>query len=198
MRNGISYTILCKCYIIHSFDVSGDDRFPFTVKKLFDGFGKLIFNVTRNQCSMRQNIRILLADDDADDRYFFRNALSDSEINADLTAVEDGQQLIDLLTMALDPSDPEVIFLDINMPGMDGKTCLREIRNHVEFAGTPIIMLSTSTRAKDIDETYRDGANMYISKTLFFMNSVEWIEKLFPSDWLQGMSHPSREKFAFT
>ncbi len=147
---------------------------------------------------MRQNIRILLADDDADDRYFFRNALSDSEINADLTAVEDGQQLIDLLTMALDPSDPEVIFLDINMPGMDGKTCLREIRNHVEFAGTPIIMLSTSTRAKDIDETYRDGANMYISKTLFFMNSVEWIEKLFPSDWLQGMSHPSREKFAFT
>jgi len=147
---------------------------------------------------MLRHIRILLADDDADDRFFFRAALSNSAINAELTTVEDGQQLIDFLATALNASAPDVIFLDINMPGIDGKACLREIRHQGQFADTPVIVLSTSTRVKDIDETYRDGANMYISKTSFYLDSIRWIEKLFPSDWREGLRHPTREKFAFT
>jgi len=147
---------------------------------------------------MIRHIRILLADDDADDRFFFRAALSNSAINAELTTVEDGQQLIDFLATALNASAPDVIFLDINMPGIDGKACLREIRHQGQFADTPVIVLSTSTRVKDIDETYRDGANMYISKTSFYLDSIRWIEKLFPSDWREGLRHPTREKFAFT
>ena len=147
---------------------------------------------------MIQHISILLADDDADDRFFFRNALSNSAINAELTTVEDGQQLIDFLATALSPSTPDVIFLDINMPGIDGKACLREIRHQEQFADMPVIVLSTSTSAKDIDETFRDGANMYISKALFYMDSVGWIEKLFPPDWRQGLLHPPKNKFAFT
>jgi CheY-like chemotaxis protein len=147
---------------------------------------------------MNQNIRILLADDDADDRLFFQEAVTDSVIHAKYSGVESGLQLIDFLSDVQASSVPDVIFLDINMPGMDGKECLREIRNQVQFADTPIIMLSTSTSAKDIDETYRDGANMYISKALFYMGNENWIEKLFPSDWRQGLLHPPREKFAFT
>ena len=147
---------------------------------------------------MIRHIRILLADDDADDRFFFRAALSNSAINAELTTVENGQQLIDFLATALNASAPDVIFLDINMPGIDGKACLREIRHQGQFADTPVIVLSTSTRVKDIDETYRDGANMYISKTSFYLDSIRWIEKLFPSDWREGLRHPTREKFAFT
>jgi CheY-like chemotaxis protein len=146
---------------------------------------------------MIQSIRILLADDDEDDRLFFQEAVADSGINAEYSAVENGLQLIDFLSDVQACPAPDVIFLDINMPGMDGKACLGEIRKQAKFADTPVIMFSTSTRAKDIDEMFKGGANMYISKALFYMNSVKWIEKLFPSNWRQGLLHPPRDKFAF-
>lgn len=145
----------------------------------------------------KRNIKILLADDDEDDRDFFRHALLDSGIEAELMAVTDGRELIDYLLAVQGSLTPDVIFLDINMPGMDGKACLREIRQQERFLAIPIIMLTTSIRLKDIEETYRDGANKYISKMLFYTDSVQWIIKLFPDDWLEGLINPSREMFAF-
>jgi CheY-like chemotaxis protein len=106
---------------------------------------------------MMENIRILMAEDDEDDRSFFRQALLDSNIESELTAVTDGRQLIDYLVDVQDLLAPHVIFLDINMPGMDGKACLREIRRQEKFSTIPVIILSTSTRLKDIEDTYRDG-----------------------------------------
>jgi CheY-like chemotaxis protein len=144
-----------------------------------------------------EGIRILMAEDDEDDQYFFQQALLDSGIGSVLKTVTDGRQLIDLLQDLPEPQAPEIIFLDINMPGMDGKSCLREIRWEEKFAMIPVIILSTSTRLKDIDETYRDGANRYISKMLFYSDSVKWIRRLFAADWRQGLVNPSREQFAF-
>jgi CheY-like chemotaxis protein len=146
---------------------------------------------------MMENIRILLAEDDEDDRSFFRQALLDSSIESELTAVTDGRQLIDFLVDAQDLLAPDVIFLDINMPGMDGKACLREIRRQEKYTTIPVIILSTSTRLKDIEDTYRDGANRYISKMLFYSDSGKWMMKLFAPDWRQGLAGPSRELFAF-
>ena len=145
-----------------------------------------------------QNIKILLADDDADDRDFFRQAVLDSGVRAELTTVEDGGQLIAFLLDPEEPAAPDIIFLDLNMPGIDGKACLREIRLQPDFSATPVIILSTSTRLKDIDETYRGGANAYISKTVFFTNSEQWIRKLFPPDWQTLLKYPSRDRFVFT
>ena len=143
------------------------------------------------------NIRILLAEDDEDDRFLFEQALLDSGIGAVLTAVSDGEQLIDLLSDLPESLAPEIIFLDINMPGMDGKSCLREIRRQEKFGMIPVIILSTSTRLKDIEETYRDGANRYISKMLFYSDSVVWMRRLFGADWRQGLVRPYWEAFAF-
>jgi CheY-like chemotaxis protein len=143
------------------------------------------------------NIRILLAEDDEDDRFLFEQALLDSGIASVLTAVSDGGQLIDFLSDLPESLAPEIIFLDINMPVMDGKSCLREIRRQEKFGMIPVIILSTSTRLKDVEETYRDGANRYISKMLFFTDSIVWIRRLFTADWRQGLVRPSREAFAF-
>ena len=143
------------------------------------------------------NIKILLADDDEDDRYFFRRALLDSGVGVELTAVSSGQKLLNCLLAAPEPLIPDVIFLDINMPGMDGKVCLREIRRHEGFSAIPIIMLSTSTRLGDIEETFRDGANKYISKTKFYTDGAGWMLRLFPADWQDGLFKPLWEKFAF-
>ena len=145
-----------------------------------------------------QNIKILLADDDADDRDIFRQVVLDSGIEAELTAVEDGRELIAFLLDMKDAAAPDVIFLDLNMPGMDGKACLREIRHQSKFSMTPVIILSTSTWFKDIDETYQGGANLYISKAVFCTNSAQWMRKLFPPDWQILLMHPSRDRFVFT
>jgi CheY-like chemotaxis protein len=143
------------------------------------------------------NIRILLAEDDEDDRYFFEQALFDSGIGSVLTTVTDGGQLIDLLSDLPGSLAPEIIFLDINMPVIDGKSCLREIRRQEKFGMIPVIILSTSTRLKDIEETYRDGANRYISKMLFYNDSAVWMERLFAAEWQQRLVRPSRATFAF-
>jgi CheY-like chemotaxis protein len=144
-----------------------------------------------------QIIKILLADDDADDREFFRQAVANSGVEVEFTAVSDGLQLIELLSSIKNPILPDVIFLDLNMPGLNGKVCLREIRKQDKFSSMPVIILSTSTRPKDIDETYLGGANRYISKIVFYANSVEWVGKLFPhADWQKTLMNPTREGFA--
>jgi CheY-like chemotaxis protein len=140
---------------------------------------------------------MLLAEDDDDDRTFFRHALLQSGIEAELTMVTDGWQLIELLLDQSNTFIPDIIFLDINMPGMDGKSCLREIRRQEKFVDTPVIILSTSTRLSDIDETFRDGANRYFSKMLFYNDSVGSMTQLFEADWRQGLVNPTREGFGF-
>jgi CheY-like chemotaxis protein len=96
-----------------------------------------------------------------------------------------------------EPLTPDVIFLDLNMPGINGKAALQEIRRQEKLAAVPVIILSTSIRLKDIDDTYRDGANRYISKILFYSDSVKWMTILLGSDWQIGLAIRSRESFAF-
>ena len=144
-----------------------------------------------------ENIRMLLAEDDEDDRSFFRQALLESGIGSELTMVTDGWQLIEFLLDQRNTFIPDIIFLDINMPGMDGKSCLREIRRQEKYVVTPVIILSTSTRLRDIEETYRDGANRYFSKMLFYNDSVGWMMRLFEADWRQGLVNPTRDAFGF-
>jgi CheY-like chemotaxis protein len=144
-----------------------------------------------------ENIKMLLAEDDEDDRSFFQQALLESGIGSELTVVSDGWQLIEFLLDQQNPGGPDIIFLDINMPGMDGKSCLREIRRQVKFVGIPIIILSTSTRVSDIEETYKDGANRYFSKMLFYNDAVGSMRRLFDEDWRQALVNPTREAFGF-
>jgi CheY-like chemotaxis protein len=144
-----------------------------------------------------ENIRMLLAEDDDDDRSFFRQALLESGIGSELTMLTDGWQLIEYLLDQRNTFIPDIIFLDINMPGMDGKSCLREIRRQEKYVVTPVIILSTSTRLRDIEETYRDGANRYFSKMLFYDDAVGWMTRLFEADWRQRLVNPTREGFGF-
>lgn len=142
-------------------------------------------------------IEILLADDDADDRAFFREALEESGIPSKLTTVVDGEKLTHYLAKIENPPPPHVIFLDINMPYKDGKACLREIRNNDKFRNTPIIMFSTSTYVGDIEETYENGASLYISKADFFENETSMLKKLFSKNWNKNMLNVDKEQYVF-
>jgi len=140
-------------------------------------------------------INILLADDDEDDRFFFEKAFSTATIAAQVTSVEDGDQLSNLLETITSPPPPDIIFLDINMPCKSGLDCLREIRNTTRFKDTPIVMFSTSSHPRHIDETFKNGANRYISKADFFGNEISMLNKLFSPDWKTSLFHTEKENY---
>ena len=106
---------------------------------------------------------ILLADDDADDRLFFKEAME--EINPDtlVSFVNDGSQLMYFLNQ---PGIrlPDIIFLDLNMPVKNGMDCLKEIRTNERFKDLLIVIYSTSGSDQDVQEAFVHGANSYIKK----------------------------------
>ena len=140
-------------------------------------------------------IQILLADDDEDDRLFFQETLSKANIPAELTTVENGDELIGLLSEIKTLPPPHMIFVDINMPLKNGKDCVKEIRRDRKFDSIPVIIISTSSHPRDINETFEYGATKYINKSRFYADDVRSINDILSTDWEAALKNPSRENF---
>jgi len=112
---------------------------------------------------IRKPLHILLADDDAADRLIFQEALNELEIKPIVDTVNNGVELMDYLTKEEAPL-PHLIFLDLNMPRKNGLECLKEIRNNEKLKDISVVIYSTSENEKDIDDTFRYGANVYLTK----------------------------------
>jgi len=108
-------------------------------------------------------IKLLLADDDVDDRFFFKDSLSKLPIETNLTTVTNGVELMTVL-MTEKEGLPDVIFLDLNMPMKSGFECLSEIMAHDKFRDLPIIIYSTSMDEPVVNSLYEQGAYHYIRK----------------------------------
>ncbi len=107
-------------------------------------------------------LRIFLAEDDEDDREFFRLALKKVNSLAQLTVVANGREASSFFkeTSVL----PHYVFLDINMPLVNGIECLREIRQVHPPELLPVIMLSTTKAPHMIANSMESGANFYLQK----------------------------------
>jgi CheY-like chemotaxis protein len=122
---------------------------------------------------------ILMADDDADDRTMTKEALEESKLTNEFRVVENGEELLDYLRRRGKFSNPEssprpgVILLDLNMPRMDGREALKEIKADPELRRIPVVILTTSKAEEDIYRTYDLGANSYIMKPVTFDGLVE-------------------------
>ncbi len=108
-------------------------------------------------------IHILLADDDADDRLFFKDAFEELKIKTTVLTVNDGVELMEYLSKP-NITLPHVLFLDLNMPRKTGTDCLKEIKRIDRFKDIAIAIYSTSSSEEDIEETFVNGANVYIKK----------------------------------
>jgi len=108
-------------------------------------------------------LNILLADDDADDRLFFKEAMEEINLQTIISFVNDGNQLMHYLDQN-EISLPDLIFLDINMPGKNGLECLRELRNMDKFNEIVVVIYSTSGAENDIQTALKYGANQYLKK----------------------------------
>ena len=108
-------------------------------------------------------LKILLADDDKDDRLFFRMALEALTIPTKLATVVEEEKLMDYLSDNADQL-PDLIFLDINMPRKNGIECLSEIKQNKKLKDLPVIMFSTSNSRDKIGMVFKNGADVYIHK----------------------------------
>ena len=106
---------------------------------------------------------IVLADDDEDDRFFFKSAVDEMEFNSKLQMFNGGQELMDNLEKD-DVMKPHILFLDLNMPGLSGFDCLKLIRSNPKLKDISVAIYSTSNSENDIEETLSGGANIYIHK----------------------------------
>ena len=121
-------------------------------------------------------LRILLADDDENDRLLFVDALKELKTKTIVHTVNDGIELMDYLAKK-DNGLPQLIFLDLNMPRKNGFECLKEIRN-IYGNEIAIAIFSTSLSEKDIDETFLRGANVYINKPNRFDDYKQVLNKV--------------------
>jgi CheY-like chemotaxis protein len=141
--------------------------------------------------------RILLVDDDKDDCSFFEEALKETGLAATVRVINDSTRLMDHLSDG-DGSLPNLIFLDLNMPNVDGKECLREIRKTENLKDTPVIIFSTACRTRDVEETFAIGANLYVQKPTGFDLLKKILKKVLQLDWKNYLQERKRNKFVFT
>lgn len=111
---------------------------------------------------MDQPLQILLIDDDSDDREIFSWVMKSLHPSSEIDSASDGQEALDKLKDH--QYNPDLIFLDLNMPRMHGLECLRHIRKMERLRQNPVIVYSTSSNPHDISESRMAGASEYIVK----------------------------------
>jgi CheY-like chemotaxis protein len=137
---------------------------------------------------------ILLADDDEDDRFFFREALEDIRVKTVLTTVNDGSQLMNYLYK---PGIrlPHLVFLDLIMPFKGGMECLTEIRRNNRLKDLAIAIYSTSGSDKLVEEALVKGANIYIKKPYDLKTLKNILAHVINLNWQYYTSGLRKENF---
>jgi CheY-like chemotaxis protein len=138
-------------------------------------------------------LNLLLADDDADDCIFFKDALEELQVSAKLTTVNDGVQLMQLLSK--NEVLPDVLYLDLNMPRKSGYECLAEIKLHEKLKELPVIIFSTSFDKDVVSLLHERGAHYYIRKPAEFSNLKRVIQKSIALIVETNRQHPEKENF---
>lgn len=104
----------------------------------------------------------LLVDDDPDDTFLFGEVLHDIDPSIVFLTAANGQEALDMLKSTT--SVPDLIFLDLNMPRMGGVECLSTLKADGALKDIPVIIYTTSSQSRDIEETIRKGAMCFITK----------------------------------
>jgi CheY-like chemotaxis protein len=114
---------------------------------------------------------ILLIDDDLDDHELFNEAISEINPGYIRKMAMNGEEALNLLRT--EDNLPDLIFLDLNMPRLNGKNCLAEIKKDDRLKNIPVIIFSTSSSPKDIEETRQLGAVGFFTKPSNFLELRE-------------------------
>ena len=140
-----------------------------------------------------ENNYVLIIDDDEEDVFALKWALDRSLTKMEVVHIDDGAAALDfLLSIEKAVELPDLIILDINMPGVDGYDTLAAVRSSDITRHIPALMFSTSDSPKEIKKSYLNGANAHLVKP----NSIRGLQLLAESVaqfWLKNVALPNRE-----
>ena len=126
---------------------------------------------------MKKIENILLIDDDSDDIEIFREAVIEIAPDIHFDGLTNCEQALSRLNNS-HTGLPDLIFLDLNMPLINGKQCLSAMRKMAHLTNTPIIIYSTSSFQKDIDETKHLGASAFLTKSSRFEETCNLLKQV--------------------
>ena len=112
---------------------------------------------------MKENIKLLLIDDDEDDRQLFIESAKEVDENIICVTANNGQQALEILKQEK-TTLPDYIFLDLRMPGFSGRKTIEEIKKDEKLLHIPVIIYTTSREMEDSDELKKMGAAHFVSK----------------------------------
>ena len=115
-----------------------------------------------------ETIVVLLVEDDPADQKLVKRALANQDLTCDLHVAQSGEEALEYLESckegSVDKAAPDVILLDLNMPGMGGREFLRQIKADEKWSSTPVIILTTSDSETDVQQCYKLQASGYVQK----------------------------------
>ena len=132
-------------------------------------------------------IHILLVEDNEGDILLTKEALEEAEIPTTLSVVKDGKEAVDFLSRTgkyADAPCPDIVLLDVNLPKKNGHEVLQYIKGDVKLKHIPVVMLTTSSSERDINLSYNNHVNSFITKPVDvddFMSVINTIEKYWVS-----------------
>ena len=143
---------------------------------------------------MSEDIQILLVEDNPGDVRLTIEALRGAKVANDLHVVGDGEEAIEFLRQTgrhTEAPRPDIVLLDLNLPRLDGREVLANIKSDPDLAKIPMIVLTSSTAERDIQQAYELHANCYISKPVDFTEFINAVRSL-EGFWLKIVRLPSR------
>lgn len=141
--------------------------------------------------NIKRRMKIFIVDDDNDDRELLVEILHEVGDDLDVQEFKNGQELIDALNECKDQC-PDLVFLDLNMPILDGTSALKIIRETQGFKDIPIIAIySTSSAQHDQEQTFNLGADIYVSKPTDFNILKDTLIEILNIDWKTRTKSPA-------
>jgi two-component system, chemotaxis family, response regulator Rcp1 len=140
------------------------------------------------------DIQILLVEDNPGDVRLTQEALRGARVANELHVVGDGEEAIEFLRQKgrhTDVPRPDIVLLDLNLPGLDGGEVLAEIKTDPDLSKIPIIVLTSSSAEADIQRAYELHANCFISKPVDFTEFIGAVRSL-EGFWLKIVRLPTK------
>jgi CheY-like chemotaxis protein len=149
----------------------------------------------KNGETKEREIEILLVEDNPGDGRLTQEALKDGKVRTTLHVVKDGVEAVRFLRREGPYSEarrPDLILLDLNLPRMDGRGVLAEIKRDEQLRRIPVVVLTSSEAEEDILDVYGENANCYITKPVEFEEFMKIIRSI-KDFWLTIVKLPPEE-----
>lgn len=139
-------------------------------------------------------LKIVLIDDNHDHARILQWAFQQNGRNNRITYFDDGEAALKFLQTQSgeEQAKPDLIFLDLNLPRVDGREVLRRLKGEQKTLGIPVIIISSSDREEDVRNAYELGASSYVSKSVI-LQEFGSVVKTFQDYWSTIAKLPTRK-----